>query len=179
MLVVVAEVDDDPAAESLLNAELDLIALAGRQWRRLSDERFGAHTARQEKVLVVRRLERTPVRCAQHGAAPRHSEGSADARLNERGRGQTIVVIEPNADLEVCSTSLDVVLNIRGLLLDRRCLREAERRTPPRQIKGQQIRVEVWIHGQPASALAGRSERSVLGWIAAGVETGRIERRIG
>ena len=49
----------------------------------------------------------------------RHRVRDAEPRL-ERGRArQAIVVIEPQAEIERRVTGLDVVLDVRGLLLDR------------------------------------------------------------
>ena len=99
-LVEVAEVDDDPLAEPLLNADLHLIALARLQDLAVAEQAVQPHAARQQQVLVVRRLQRAAVRGAEHRVARRHGVRDAEARLQQRRRGQAVVVIEAKAELE-------------------------------------------------------------------------------
>ena len=82
-LVEVSEVGDEPAAKALLDADLDLIAPARRNGLTLSEEAVQAVAGRQQQVLVVRRLHRPPIGCAEHRPASRHGIGDAEARLDE------------------------------------------------------------------------------------------------
>ena len=143
-LVEVAEVGDDPAAECLLDAELALIALARLEDLALAEHAVQSDAARQQQVLVVRRLQRPAVRRAQHRTAAGNRVRHAETRLHQRLGRQAVVVIEPHAELEAGIAGLDVVLDVGRLLLDRRRLgveRAATRRASDRT--GSQIRVEV------------------------------------
>ena len=175
----VAEVEHRPAAERLLNPELALIPLPRLEDLPLAEQPVQSKAARQQQVLVVRRFHRPAVRRAQHRAAVGHGVRDAEARLDQRVGGETVVVVETEAELEGGVPRLDVVLDVRRLLLDGRCLSVGERRSPARQVEGQQIRIEIRIDLQPCLALADGPERRVLGWIAVGVETRRVDRRIG
>ena len=137
VLVEVPEIGDDPAAERLLDAEFDLIALPGGGGVACAEQRHQAVARRQQQVLVVRRLHRAAVRRAQHRvAAPeRRTRRRAAAAASVRG-GQTVVVIQAQAELERRVAGLDVVLNVGGLLLDRRRLAVVNGTVPPlRQIE--------------------------------------------
>ena len=63
--------------------------------------------------------------------------------MQPRRLAQAVVVVETQAELETGVAGLDVVLDVRRLLLDRRGLGVGERLPVARQIVGEQVRIVV------------------------------------
>ena len=62
---------------------------------------------------------------------------------NERCARQAIVVIKPQAEIQRRVAGFDVVLDVRGLLLDRERLVVRERRSAVRQVERGEVLIEI------------------------------------
>ena len=83
----VVRVHDNCFADLLLEAGIELVAIAGPDGWRGSDEAVllqaaRAGRARKNQVLVERRFERARIRDAQNGVGPRQEIRKRQARLN-------------------------------------------------------------------------------------------------
>ena len=161
-LVEIAHVRDNPTPDALLETHLHLITLAWQRRGGRAGQRFRADSTREQEVLVVRCFHRPAVRGAQHGVAVRNRVRHAHARLQQRRAGETVIVIEPEADLDGRVAGLDVVLHVGRLLLDRPHLTVRERRSAPGQVERQQVGIEIGIHRQRTGTLAGGSQPGVF-----------------
>jgi hypothetical protein len=115
VFIELPEVQDDPAAESLLGAKLDLIAPTRRHRSPPPKSPLEAVAGRQQQVLAVRRsIVRPHDACSTVALreTARHAKPAGGA-----SRRQAIVVIEPEAELERGIARLDVILTLRRLLL--------------------------------------------------------------
>ena len=74
-----------------------MITPAGGYGLAVTEEAVEAVTRRQQQVLVVRRLHRPPVRCAEDGSTSRDGVGDAEARLDQGRGAEAIVVIQPDS----------------------------------------------------------------------------------
>src|SRR5258707_5569710 len=101
-----------------------------------------AALAREHKVFIERRLQRSSVGKAQNRVGLRYGVGHADTRLRLAGNRQTVVKVSTDADVEEPFLERDLVLNIERQLLHIGVPVEGEQASAAGQIVRQQRRVE-------------------------------------
>src|SRR3954451_9093691 len=77
VLVEIPEIDDEPPAHSLLDAEFDLIARAWWHCLTVAKLTVQPDASGQQQVLVVRRFHRSAIRGAQYTAGSGHRKRDA------------------------------------------------------------------------------------------------------
>jgi hypothetical protein len=136
-----------------------------------------------------RSLEGAGVGHAQDGAGLLDVVRDPTARLGPGLRRQAVVAVQAEAEVELEIAHLDAVLDVERVLVDVGGGVKVERTPVAREIEGQQAgeerrtgQVGVVRRGRPVSggsALAGAGERGIGNGVAAGIDTGRVESRVG